>query len=341
MDGLRSKGDLLALLLLQNILMIQSFSHPQIDSMTTRIESAIKASLAKKLVGSNCDLNPFKNGFVSMMDGFRTIKIDISLLKEEEAKEDSNPDVHNFHSRLSPRHYDWCIELLQSSSIDDNRKGLQLFSLLVKFKIKMNSPDAISNVAEAVVYGSDNVSTGEKLRDLLLTFVCDADKVEFDDDVSLAARSVGDSISCATSYSIDSLDDSSCGEDIPRGHRWGALHAPALRVVVNCLEQVVIPCESSKVIEEESSRHIEFSSRFWKNVCKTLSHNLEKGHSADISGYSLRLLRLLQKLEPASVNQLLQYSLLPCILELQQYGELHNYPMIRDETARIMKRLQG
>lgn len=314
--------------------------------MRTHIEDGGSESKESKLAVSNCGLNQkvVHNSFESMIDGFRTFEIDISLLKEEESKEDCQPDVHNFHSRLSPEHYDWCIELLESPRIVDNRKGLQLLSLLVKFRINLNSSEAITNVAETVVYDNDNTLKGGKVRDLLLTYLCDPERVEFGEDLSIsAASSVNDKDCFTASYSIDSLDVSSCGEDVPRGYHWGALHAPALRVVVNCLEQALAAHKSTPTLMEGgmASRHLECSSSFWNKIFSTLSHNLEKGHSADISGYSLRLLRLLQQLEPAIVNQLLQYSLLPFILELQEYGRVHNYPLIQDETARIITRLKS
>eukprot|EP00980_Cylindrotheca_fusiformis_P029810 scaffold23891_cov132-Cylindrotheca_fusiformis.AAC.5 len=303
------------------------------------VDSIVKDSIVNTTVGMNNDdfkQHPYGN------DLGPPIELDISFLTQQE--EESKDEVHHFHSRLTPSHYTYCMELLESSTVAENRKGLQLFSLLVTFEIRIDDTPVSSNVAETIVYGSD--ATADRVRDLLLKLICDpGTRIEFDDDQFIGERSVNDDDDSTSDFSatISSLDESSCGEDGPQGYHWGALHSTTLRIISRCLEHIVTrnPNNGSTGKAEEGLQCIDLGSHFWTRIFSVLSHNLEKGCSADISGYSLRLLRLLQQLEPGSVNQLVQYSLLPFILELQDYGNVHNYPMIRDETERITKQLRS
>jgi hypothetical protein len=216
-----------------------------------------------------------------------------------------------------------CLKLLECSDLEDNRKGLQLLLLLTKAKAKFASPKA--NALDGIVYDGDANTGSSRLQELLLSFLCD------DIEMPREPMSIADDASGSDDESdFDDTSESDDGEEFPRGHHWGALHCTALRVIVNCLEQIL-------TIQQKDSKPINFSCVFWRNVTITLSHNLEMGHCADISGYSLRCLRLLQTIEPDAVTPFLQYNLLPFLVSLKEYGDLHNYPMIQGEASRLLK----
>jgi hypothetical protein len=61
----------------------------------------------------------------------------------------------------------------------------------------------------------------------------------------------------------------------------------------------------------------------------------------EILGYSLRCPGLLQRLESKAINPMLQYSLFPYSEELQEYGQVHHYPIIYKETTQLLIGLQG
>jgi hypothetical protein len=178
-------------------------------------------------------------------------------------------------------------------------------------------------VARALVYGGTNdESREERLRDIFVTFLCTVDDEDDDDD----------------SWFSGDDDDSilySDGEDGPRGKSWGALHALALRVVANALEQIL------STDTDSTASIIDFADSFWKQVVSALIHNVELCHnSEEVTMYSLKCLRLLHTLEPIVVKPLLQQTLMPYLLYLQDYGQREKFPMVESEASRLIKRAE-
>jgi hypothetical protein len=381
--------------------------------MTSEIESPMKSmvleeSSRRRIFGGQKmkSLRRFKarKAFGSMFGSFRssrTINGGAASIEETGLNivvNSRNRTIAQWEAQTSPKTLESCMELLESSSIDENRKGLQLLSLLTKAKFV--NPTSGGHASHAIVYRySGDDSTDNRLRGLLLPFLSDNDEIDYNSDSFSTStfdsnaedgrpRDEGDnemdynddsfsnySIDSGNGQHMDTLQDiANCLEQIspddstenrlkelllpfvsedrelvykeddfsnnafdsdeederPRGQHWGVLHGPALRVIINCLEQI-----SS---EKNDLKTIDFSSKFWKTIVSTLFHNIEMGHSADISGYSLKCFRLLQTIEPDTVTPLLQHYLLPFLVNLKEYGELHNYPMIQDETTRLLKR---
>jgi hypothetical protein len=203
------------------------------------------------------------------------------------------------------------IALLESEDLDENRIGMQRLVLASK-PVPTTPGDEL--VARALVYGGTNEeSREERLRGIfLVTFLCTLD--DEDDD--------------------DGEDDD--GEDGPRGKSWDALHTGALRVVVNALEQII-----STDTDNTTASIIDFTDSFWKQVVSTLIHNVELCHnSEDVTIYSLKCLRLLHTLEPIVVKPLLQHTLMPYLLYLQDYGRREKFPMVECEASRLIKRAE-
>jgi hypothetical protein len=385
--------------------------------MASEIESPMKSmvleesSRRRRFGGQKMKgLRRFKarKAFGSMFGSFRSSR---TINGSADSMEDTGLRIANSRSntiaqweaQTSPKTLESCMELLESSNIDENRKGLQLLSLLTKAKFV--NPISGGHLSHAIAYSGDDDSMDSRLRELLLPFLSDNDKIDYNrdsfststfdsnaedgrpqdkadnkidhDDDSFSNSSFDSAIEddCPRGQHMDTLQDiANCLEQIspddstenrlkelllpfvsedreivyvedsflnntfdsdeederPRGQHWGVLHGPALRVIINCLDQI-----SS---EKNDSKTIDFSSKFWKTAVSSLFHNIEMGHSADISGYSLRCFRLLQTIEPDTVTPLLQHNLLPFLVNLKEYGEQQNYPMIQDETTRLLKR---
>jgi hypothetical protein len=226
------------------------------------------------------------------------------------------------------------IDLLESQDLDENRLGMQRLVLATKpVRTTLLGEDEL--VARALVYGGSNEeSREERLRDIFVTFLCTVDDDDEEDD---------DDDDDASWFSDD--DDSlySDGEDCPRGKSWGALHTLALRVVVNALEQILSTTDDTDTDDgtTAASISIDFADSFWKQVVSTLIHNVELCHnSEDVTMYSLKCLRLLHTLEPIVVKPLLQQTLMPYLLYLQDYGQREKFPMVESEASRLIKRAE-
>lgn len=140
----------------------------------------------------------------------------------------------------------------------------------------------------------------------------------------------------------------------PQGKASGALHAQSLKVLANALAYVVrkqqleqeretdddIELDESivaKYLATPKQRPVPLHDTIWRNITHSLVHNIETNHTADITGYSLLVLRLLQKIHPEVVNPLLQQSLFPQLIYLQEYGKERLFPMIRIEASKLLE----
>lgn len=130
------------------------------------------------------------------------------------------------------------------------------------------------------------------------------------------------------SYSSDE-DDS--GE---QGKAWGALHLQALRVLANALTRVV---NSS----EKEIAPVPLHDTIWRNILQALVKNVENNSNADITGYSLKILRMIHSIHPETTQPLLRQTLFPHLVYLSEYGEGHQFPMIYKEALYLLKRAQS
>jgi hypothetical protein len=221
-----------------------------------------------------------------------------------------------------------CIDLLSSTDIDQNRVGMQ--RLMVWTKTRLKGPNSSFQASHAIVYGGG--PTEERLRRLFVTFLSDEavesyrnkkDDDEDDSDYWLSDDDEDDE-------GVDSEDD----EEGPRGKSWGALHTQALRVVVNALEQMISSEDAADAIP------IDFLDSVWRTIVSTLIHNVEECHSTEITGFSLKALRLLHTFEPVVMAPLLQHTLLPHLAHLVDYGKSQRFPVIESEASRLLKRAE-
>jgi hypothetical protein len=221
-----------------------------------------------------------------------------------------------------------CIDLLSSTDIDQNRVGMQ--RLMVWTKSRLKGPNSSFQASHAIVYGGG--PTEDRLRRLFVTFLSDEavesyrnKNDEVDSDYWLSDEDEDED-----DESVDSEDD----EEGPRGKGWGALHTQALRVVVNALEQMISSEDAADAIP------IDFLDSVWRTIVSTLIHNVEECHNTEITGFSLKALRLLHTFEPVVVAPLLQHTLLPHLAHLVEYGKSQRFPVIESEASRLLKRAE-
>lgn len=121
------------------------------------------------------------------------------------------------------------------------------------------------------------------------------------------------------------------------GKAWGALHNQALRVLANALAQIS-PSPYTKKLDTQHHQPIPLHDTIWRNIIRTLVRNIETAPNADITGYSLKILRMVHSLHPETVQPLLTQSLFPHLIHLSEYGEGHRFPMIHQEASALLKR---
>merc|ERR1712176_368558 len=106
----------------------------------------------------------------------------------------------------------------------------------------------------------------------------------------------------------------------------------SLQIVAHSLE-LVLSLDSVNTELQES--RIDFECPFWSNAVAAIVYNIEMLPDNEITGISLKCLRLLHSMEPILVKQMMQQSLMPYIIHLREYGESHRCPMIESE-ARLL-----
>jgi hypothetical protein len=127
----------------------------------------------------------------------------------------------------------------------------------------------------------------------------------------------------------EDLDEEPCAH----GKSWGALHGSALQVLVNSLTHL----SAAKL--QHTLRPIPLHDTIWKNIIQSLVHNIETNHTAEITGLSLQILRLLHSIQPYHVQGLLQQSLFPQLVFLvDHYQDDGRFHKIHFEATRLLMR---
>lgn len=224
-----------------------------------------------------------------------------------------------------------CIDLLSKADVDRNRVALQRLIRLTKTRLNyISGLHSVDHPSHAIVHGG---GTNEaQLRNLLVTFLSDDEDEETTctDNFETRQDDLEDDGFLSDDESIYSDEE----DERPRGKHWGVLHSLALKVVVNALEQMI----SSE--DPADSLPIDFSDSVWKRIMGSILHNIEECHNTEITGQSLKCLRLLHTFEPVVVAPLLQYTLLPHLVHLVAYGEQHRLPIVESEASRLLKRAE-
>ncbi|KAG7351798.1 hypothetical protein IV203_007846 [Nitzschia inconspicua] len=268
-----------------------------------------------------------------------------------------------------------CIDLLSSHDLDLNRVGLQRLSLLTQGRtlFGLHRSETLI-VSMSLVYGGQMGSLQDQLQHALSNMICD-DITPHHHDTNIQQRlhSVTEGIddndnvidfdildrivngqwnqedvelegynSCDEEESITSNE--SHADDFPEGKAFGALHLQGLKILTNAMIEVTNINLYGRDVSNElaasvaSHKTIPLNCRIWKNIVHSLVHNIESNHTANITGYSLKILRLLYTIHPDMIQPLLQQTLFPYLMYLQTYGQDHLFPIIHSESTYLIRR---
>lgn len=268
-----------------------------------------------------------------------------------------------------------CLDMLSSHDLDLNRVGLQRLFLLTRSRTLFGVHQSEAMASNVLVHGGSMGSFKDRLRYAFATMICDAPHADVVQRTS-SIGSINSSRRSDGSVLLDNLkelmsgldkendanqeDDKNCDNaswsfsefaiDAPQGKSRGALHLQGLKVLANALTHVfysILDDRHDKMVDESYAsldapaynQAIPLHDSVWRNVICSLVHNIESNHTADITGYSLKILRLLQAIHPDIIQPLLQHTLFPHLVYLQEYGEDHLFPMIHSESSQLLRRV--
>ncbi|KAG7365893.1 hypothetical protein IV203_028563 [Nitzschia inconspicua] len=264
-----------------------------------------------------------------------------------------------------------CIDLLSSHDLDLNRVGLQRLSLLTKGRnlFGLNRSETLV-VSMSLVYGGQVGGRLEKeLQHAFSNMICDSPNDDtdvyqriqpvteaFDGDDDIIDFDILDRIADGQ-WNQEDVEWNDCNSsveeanpsmeshtDVPRGKACGALHLHGLKILCNALIEVTNACLYGRDVRNQSAafvsnrKTLHLNDRIWRNMMQSLVHNIETNHTANITGYSLKILRLLHAIHPDMIQPLLQQTLFPYLIHLQTYGQDHVFPMIHSESTYLVRR---
>jgi hypothetical protein len=251
-----------------------------------------------------------------------------------------------------------CLDMLSSHDLDLNRVGLQRLFLLTRGRALSGLYHSEVLASRVLVFGGQFGSLEDRLQYAFCTMICDAPHedtgirqntdaktLENDENISdMMQRAMDGHLNSGMgadwdggSCEDDSISSEDCETEGPQGKEWGALHLQGLKVLTNALAQISSSQQCCGV-DHNIRGGIPFHGTVWRNITHTLVHNIETNHTADITGYSLRILRLLHAVQPDMVQPLLQQTLFPHLVFLQQFGHDHLFPIIHSEATYLLRR---
>jgi hypothetical protein len=205
-----------------------------------------------------------------------------------------------------------CLNLLADDCIIQNRLGIeQLNALMQPTTPDEMFPAQATLISQALIYGGGEGATPEgDLRHFFAALICE--KEDCDERLD-------------RDFEEEDLDSEN-----PWGGHAGALHLPTIKLFITCLE--IIQAET-----KYKRNPIDFASQVWGRMFDTLAHNIrECHHSAEFTGYSVKCLRILHELEPATIGPIVKYTLFPFLISAQEYGNLQGCSMLEEESQRLL-----
>lgn len=202
-----------------------------------------------------------------------------------------------------PSALECCKDMLQSERLDANRLGLESLCTLTD-PSKMLSKDADQ--------ACHLILTDSTWQGLLEKYFVDM-------------KSAGNNTD-------DSMEVDGVTMDYEQGEFFGSLHLLALKVLAQTLE-------SSP--PSHRSLSIDLDSMFWTTILQALYYNTQVASCRPLeASVSIRCLRLLQTLEPSTLNSApSQNGLQQFLNSAHQYGRDHNRSL-EQETDQLMGRLE-
>jgi hypothetical protein len=192
--------------------------------------------------------------------------------------------------------------------------------------------------------------------------VANSDVLDFDLEAMMTGNShdqgCGDSISYSESDASYSSEWDEPNDKRPQGKAFGVLHLQGLKVLAHVLAHIKHCVESNDETDDDSTHYSDEPTMFnhvalvkrqnylspiplhntmWRSTIQSIVHNIETNHNPDITGYSLRILRILQSIAPSMINPLVQHTLFWQLHYLREFGKGRIFPMICLEASRLLE----
>ena len=187
-------------------------------------------------------------------------------------------------------------------------------------------------ISRAVVSGGHDDQ--DQFRECIKHFICNSQRDHEESSFFLQ--------SCCSLRSLDRVNDNvylTETENEEEEQAKDELHLLSLKLIAASLDKILLLGDTSfSSLPEEDP--INFHDTFWIKILGAVTWNIEisAGKKDEVTGYSLRILRLLHSLEPLAMKQLLQQSLMPYLIHLKGYGETQKVPLIESEATRLLRR---
>jgi hypothetical protein len=181
-------------------------------------------------------------------------------------------------------------------------------------------PAQATLISEALIYGGGEATPEGVLRQVFASLFCGKEDC------------CGESLDQDFEEEDEDLDDNKDGDDHPWGRHLGALHLPAIKLLITCLG--IIQAET-----KYKRNPIDFASQVWGSMFNTLAHNIRECHhdNAEFTGYSVKCLRILHDLEPATIGPIVIYTLFPFLISAQEYGKMQGGGMLEEESQELLQ----
>lgn len=262
-----------------------------------------------------------------------------------------------------------CLSLLSNKNIDLSRLGLQRLNLLISGRTVVSDSYRSQEIAPFVlVFGGPLGSMEELLRFIFATLICDAPHIHCYCDESLCPSTMQTTCSkeeeALESWILDEYDpvkgttntdpsddeltaasyhsrvSSALNINVLRksqGKGRGALHNHALKILANALEKIYYAVDDPRALDGGMNLHCPL----WKSIILSLVGNLERNNNITTTVHSLKILRFLSYFQPEMILPLIQYTLMPLLVDLIDCGEKKSVPIISTEASKLLEYTQG
>jgi hypothetical protein len=211
-----------------------------------------------------------------------------------------------------------CLNFLTKDCIVQNRLGLEQLNALMQPTTPVEIfPAQATLISQALIYGGGEATPEGVLRQVFASLLCEKEDC-------------GESLGQDFEAEDEDLDNKDC--DHLWGRHGGALHLPAIKLLITCLEIIQVETRYKR-------NPIDFASQVWGSMFDTLVHNIRECHhdSAELTGYSVKCLRILHDLEPTTIGPIVKYTLFPFLISAQEYGRIQGGGMLEKECQELLQ----
>lgn len=250
----------------------------------------------------------------------------------------SSSDIYTDHNE----NLDAILNHLCSETFDEKSHGLEhLMEAILNTDRQGDAciSEGISDASSAILFVSGIYH--EELQGILSSFISDTELKDDTDEDSFSESSSYCSLPSDLLSELRAPDGDYDSIDGRRSHVDNdqdavALELQTLLVISSALQQMVSSAEHSGMM-----RCLNCDTIFWQRVISASSENLQNFDSTDpaVVKTSLSILRLLHESCPGVIDPLLQYTLLPYLLQIEEYFRGNKVKEIGAEADMLLKKV--